>query len=469
MAKQTKARFDRKGLAGLGLEKLVEILLEESVANKALKSRLLTALAGASGTEELALLIDKRLDALEKARTSINSVRARDLAVELSGLMRNIQSELGATDSVAAFERLMRLIGLRDRFEQRLRAESAKLKKVFSEAEAAAADIALALPVAAQVNAVPQLEKERRRDRYAEQFDFFANLLCGLAKPAADEWQAQLEAQLKAGDPTQYALRLLQRLFSQNGNLDGYVALEKTKAENRQDAYGIARMLYNAGRPAEALDWLRKPIPTMRFVYVNGIAGGVGPGYQMQERRLLEADILDAMKQRADAQALRWRTFLETFEPEILRRYIAKLDDFAEFDELDKAFAVVLASKDIYRALLFLVEWPKLDLAAEHVLTHARKWKGEEYQVLFPAAEALAEGYPVAATLLYRVLLNHILDHGLSNAYEYAAHYMRTLAILSLRLPENPPFIDHAAYVGGLQNRHGRKYGFWQRIPLANS
>lgn len=467
MARQTKARLDSKGLAGLGLEKLVEILLEESLSNKALKARLQTALAGASGPEEIARLIDKRLEALDKARTSINSTRARDLAVELSGLMRNIQSELALADSVAAFERLMRLMALRIGIERRLKSDSARLMKVFSDAEAGVAELAMSLPEAAQLNAIPLLEKERQRDRYGEKIEFFGTLLCGLAKPATDAWQTILEGQLQVADPMQYASRLLQRLFIQRGNLDAYITLEKVKPENRQDSFAVAVMLYRAGRFAEALDWVRKTVPGMRIIHVNGIAAGVGPDFQAQERRLLEADILDGMKQRDAAQAMRWNAFLETFDPDVLRRYISRLDDFAEFDELDKAFAAVRASEHIYEALLFLVEWPKLDLAAQHVMTHAKKWDGRNYEILVPAADVLTEHQPMAATVLYRVLLTHILDRGIANAYEYAAVYMRTLATLSLRLPENPPFVDHAAFVGDLQGRHPRKYGFWQRVSVA--
>jgi hypothetical protein len=465
--KQTKARFDANGLASLGLEKLVEILLEESVSNKALKARLQTALAGSAGPEEIARLIDKRLDALEKARTSINSTRARDMAVELSGLLRNIQSELGAADSFAAFERLARLLGLRDSIENRLRADSVRLNKVFLETEAAVAQLSLSLSETAQVNAVPVLEKERQRDRYGERIAFFGDLLCALAAPAAEAWRLLLQKQLKVADPALKASRLLQRLYLQTGNIDELIALEKAKPQNRQDILLMARLLLEAGRTKEALDWIRKPVVGMRVIHVNGIAAAVGSDYQSLDRRMLEADILDAMKQRDAAQALRWTAFLETFDPDILRRYIARLDDFAEFDELDKAFVAVRASKNIHEALMFLVEWPKLDLAAVHVMAHVKKWDGADYHLLVPAADALAETQPVAATLLYRTLLTYILDRGISVAYEHAARYMRALATLSLQLPDKPPFIDHAAYVSDLQNRHPRKYGFWQRVPTS--
>jgi len=465
MAKQAKARLDTKGLTGLGLEKLVEILLEEAASNKALKARLTTALAGQSGPEEIARLIDRRLDALEKARTGINSARARDLAVELAGLMRNIQSELGVTDGFAAFERLIRLLGLADRIGERLRADSVKLMNVFTDVAVATAELVASLSETAQIRAVPLLERERSRDRYGARMEFFADILCGLSVPAAEAWQRLLEDQLKIADPAFKAARLLQRLFVARGNLDGIIALEQSKPDNRRDTFGLAGMLLSAGRLAEALEWIRKPVAGTRIVYINGMAAGVGAEFQAEQRRMLEADILDALKQREPAQALRWTAFLETFDPDVLRRYIARLDDFAEFAEFDKAVAAVRASKRIYDALLFLVEWPKLDAAAEHVLANAKKWDGDLYEFLVPAADALAETQPLAATLLYRVLVSHILDRGISAAYEHAARYMRALATLSLSLPDKPPFIDHAAYVGDLQSRHGRKFGFWQRVP----
>ena len=82
MTRQKRAKLDKKGLSGLGLDKLVEILLEEASANKALKVRLEAALAGEAGPAEMARLIDRRLDTHEQAKTRINNARAKDLAIE---------------------------------------------------------------------------------------------------------------------------------------------------------------------------------------------------------------------------------------------------------------------------------------------------------------------------------------------------------------------------------------------------
>jgi hypothetical protein len=466
MARKVKARLDSKGLTGLGLEKLVEILLEESVANKSLKARLLAALAGTSGPEDVILLIDTRLDAMETARTSINSARARDMIVELAGLIRNIQSELGGIELFAAFERLVRVMALRSNIEQRLKSDSARLMKVFSDLETTIAEIVPMLSEAAQMSAVAILEKERKRDRYGERHAFFGAALCGMAEPAANEWRAILEGQLKVRETGPFLSRLLQRLYLKTGDLDAYIALEEARPENRQDSFAVAAMLHRAGRMTEALDWVRKKTTGIRTLPVNGVATSVGPDYQAPERRLLEAEILDGLKQRDAAQAIRWQEFLRAFDVSILRRYIAKLDDFAEFDELDKAFDAALKSTEIYPALDFLVEWPRLDLAARHVLKHAARWDGRQYEYLTPAADALGTSDPVSATILYRALLTAILIPNNGDAFPHAARYFAALADLSRQLPAEVPFESHDVFVDEVRRRHGRKQSFWDLLPI---
>lgn len=467
MAKKTKPRLDRKALTELGLEKLVDILLEESTSNKPLKARLETAIAGSAGPQEIALLIDRRLDLLEKARTSINRPRARDLTTELSGFLRTIQSELGTADPAAAALHLLRLRGLRESVEKRLSADSTRLMNVFGDAEKAFVELLAGLAPADQVRLVPRLDAERKRDRYGEHGDFFAAALAALATDAANAWRTMLETDLQGGDLGGFAARLLQSLCLATGDIAAYARLEARKPLARQDTLRLGRLLLDAGQPAEALAWLAKPVPDKRLLSVKGILISVGPDYENRERRLLEADCLDVLKRRDEAQAQRWAVFLDTFDSDVLRRYIARLDDFAEFDEMDRAFAAVLASPRLVDALRFLIEWPKPDLAARHVVDHAGQWNGRDSELLARAAETLEQEFPLAATLLYRVLITHVLELGVSSSYEAAAGWLRTLAMLAPVLPRDAPIADHAAFVFDLQARFPRRPGFWNRLSQA--
>lgn len=467
MARQKRAKLDKKGLSSLGLDKLVEILLEEATANKALKARLEAALAGEAGPAEMARLIDKRLEAHEEARTRINNARAKDLAIEFAGLARTILSELGAVDTAGSAERILRFLGLRFSISARLVSDNARLWKVFDDAEGAALELIGTLDGKDQALLVPQFEALRRRDRYGENKDFMLRLTGTIGAPAATSWKALLSEALPKEPGKLGALDLLQSIALHQRDVDAYVALEDGKPENRRDTLTVAGLLHAAGRHEEALEWVRRRPTGMRLLPIAGQLTSVGPEYGARERRLLEAEILDKLKRRGDAQDLRWREFAEMLDAEVLRLYLSKLDDFAEFDEMDRAFALVEEAEDIYRALDFFVSWPRLDRAAAHVLRHRDDWEGRYYEDLAPAAEALSKDQPLAATVLYRILISDILRRGIGVAYPHAAGYLKELDRLRAHLPPDARLQDHDDFVDDLRRTHPKKFGFWSAVPEA--
>jgi hypothetical protein len=75
---------------------------------------------------------------------------------------------------------------------------------------------------------------------------------------------------------------------------------------------------------------------------------------------------------------------------------------------------------------------------------------------------------PLAATILYRALLDDILARARSKAYSHAAKY---LAALDRQAPDSDTASDrlaellsHALYREGLRATHGRKSGFWALV-----
>jgi len=184
-----------------------------------------------------------------------------------------------------------------------------------------------------------------------------------------------------------------------------------------------------------------------------------------RDRVRLEIRILEALGDAEGAQALRWKAFEATLDGSMLRGYLAHLPDFGEFDALDRAFAHAAAFPHRYTALAFFLEWPRQDHAAKLVLDHLGSWDGRHYGALAPAAEALEEKHPAAATVLYRALIDDILARARSPAYGHAARHLARLDALADRLerpaPEAP---DHATYKAELKRAHGRKVGFWSLV-----
>ncbi len=89
---------------------------------------------------------------------------------------------------------------------------------------------------------------------------------------------------------------------------------------------------------------------------------------------------------------------------------------------------------------------------------------GRLYEVLRPAAEALEEKFPEAASLLYRRLVESVLERASSKQYQYAVRDLLSCARLAPHLPAPGSIESHAAFVARLQKVHGRKYGFWGLI-----
>ena len=279
--------------------------------------------------------------------------------------------------------------------------------------------------------------------------------------PVTDEtqgWQQQLRRDR--------VIRTRQAIADQRGDVDVFMALEHERGAQRQDSLGIAERLLVAGRASEALKWVRRPArPGLRVMGWQDIGDGtVGRDLRDLARIQLEVRILEAMGDHEAAQALRWQTFEATLDAAMLRDYLAHLPDFAEYEALDRAFAHVATYLHRYTSLTFLLAWPRLDLAARLVLDHRETWDGRHYGALVPAAEALEDSYPAAATVLYRALLDDILVRARSPAYGHAARYLARLDALADRITPAPDLSDHEAYRTKLKLAHGRKTGFWSLV-----
>ena len=182
----------------------------------------------------------------------------------------------------------------------------------------------------------------------------------------------------------------------------------------------------------------------------------------------LEARILEALGDREAAQALRWSSFEATLQGPLLRDYLDALDDFEEFDALDRAFAHALVAPHRHLALDFLLEWPKLDVAARLVIDNHADWNGRQYGLLVPAAEMLETDHPLAATVLYRACLDEILAQARSKAYGHGGRHLACLDRLAADI-DNDAFSSagistHVEYRLWLRKQHGRKAAFWANV-----
>jgi hypothetical protein len=132
---------------------------------------------------------------------------------------------------------------------------------------------------------------------------------------------------------------------------------------------------------------------------------------------------------------LRWSAFETTLSAAHLREYLKRLPDFEDFPIEQKALVHAAAFPSAMTALNFLIEWPALEAADRLVRDRIAELDSRDYVQLGKAAEALAEKWPISATLLYRALVRSVLVRGYSKAYGYAARDLASASMLGSRLP----------------------------------
>jgi hypothetical protein len=468
-------------LAALGVDRLARLVIDEVERNAAFKKVVAGALAGSKGPKAVVAIVDRRLAALKRARGFVDWDKSRAFAADLGATVQIIVEELGTTAPGLAAECLLRFIATHPGVFDRVDDSSGRIQDVYETAIEAIAPIVAGMTEEDR-RLLPDLIGAQRADDSQGYWILLAQRVAPLLPAdtlvAWDELLAAQHSSLPLHRPdvrdfthdsrARELIAVRQAIAEAMGDLDGYIALEEAKPATSRDEVDIAERLTTAGRHEEALAWVRRPRKRrIGFMTHADVADGASvQDYGSKPRILLEARILDALGKRDEAQAVRWVGFETMLDTDLLREHVRHLDDFAEFEVLDRAFAHVTASPQQYRALVFFLDWPRLDLAADLVVAHRATWNGRLYDLLVPAAAALEVEHPLAATILYRALLDEILASARSAAYGHGARYLERLDDLAGDLPDDAGTVvdTPATYREQLLKSHGRKSGFWALV-----
>jgi len=477
MARQPALNED--ALLKLGSEKLARLVIDEAKRNATFRKLVAAALAGIKGPAAVAALIDKRLAGLDRAKAFVDWEKAKAFAADLTATLETIIGELAAADPDAAIDRLARFLSTADRVFERIDDSNGRLQDVYHEAAAALPDLVGRLEETGKASIPDRLFALTISDDYGFFSTIMPELVAHLPALAVGHWDAQLAEAERSIGPVKEAerdweknaqldriIRLRQAIADCRQDVDAFIALENRRPNARRDIMAIAVRLCDAGRNSEALDWVRKRgRPGLKVMTHEDLADGSLPREIADlDRTRLEIRILEAIGDRLAAQDLRWKTFETTLDSGMLRDHVAHLPDFGEFDALDKAFAHANDFAQKYRALAFFLDWPRLDLAANLVVKWRAEWEGRYYAPLLAAAEALEPDHPAAATILFRALLDDILDCARSPAYGHAARYLAKLDALAAYEDAADSIDAHQVYRAALAKKHGRKSGFWSLI-----
>ena len=477
----TKPAINAKSIEKLGAARLAELLFEISAGDAALKRRLRFELAGAQSPAEAAREIRKRLASLAKARGFIDWNKMRVFAAELDTIRRAIADQLAQSDAAEALDLMMRFMSLAAPVFGRCDDSNGIVSNVFRSACGNLGAIAAAARPQPQHLANQAFEALKANDhgQYDGLLETLAPVLgaSGLEhlksrmlelaktpvpKPAGKDrvvigWggsNGRIYAdEIEERHRQSVARMALEQIADHQADVDGYILLQSHKARRvPRISAGIAQRLLSSGRAEEALQAL------------DAADGDFPPGLA-HEWETTRAEVLDALGKNTEAQAFRWSCFERTLAADHLRNFLKRLPDFDDVQAEDRAMAVALAFPEIHVALHFLITWPALAKAALLVEARCAELDGNLYELLTPAAQALEGKYSLAATLLRRAMINHILDYSKATRYRHAARHLLECESVESSIADRRTYPTHHDYVNELRRLHPRNSAFWTLLP----
>ncbi len=471
----TKSTPTAKNLETLGAARLAELLAEISEGSAPIKRRLRLELAGEESPGKLGHEIKKRLTALDRSTAFVDWRGVKALAADLDTQRRLICDKVAPAAPQEACELMWRFLDLAESVFGRTDDGSGTLIGIFHQA---CRDLG---PMAQSAGLVPHSLAERivhckLNNGYGQFDELIPSLRMALGQDGlshlrtlltrlADEPPAEIDpknrriiayslngpmyedafAEGHRRDAIRYALR---EVADAMGDVDAYIAQHGDERRAPAIAARIAMRLLKAGRPEEAL------------AAIDAVEEQRGDWIPV-EWELTRIEALEALDRRDEAQAFRLERFHRSLNADHLRAYLKRLPDFDDIEAEDAAMRHALDFSSVHDALAFLVEWPRLEAAADLILSRQAQIDGDRYEILTPAAAKLEARYPLAATVVLRKMIDFALDRGRSARYRHAARHLADCASLAQRIDDFGSLPDHGAYVARLKSSHGRKSGFW--------
>jgi len=213
----------------------------------------------------------------------------------------------------------------------------------------------------------------------------------------------------------------------------------------------IARVYLEAHEPDTALRWLQKT--------------DSGGDFNRRERQDLEMAIYREQGDTEKQTELAWRIFSGHYSVANLNQLLGIIGKDQRPAVLGAAALHILNQPEFDAApAIFLIETDQIDVAGQYLFDHADAVDGYDYTSLLWIAKRMEkQDRPLAATILYRALLDSILDRAKSTTYAQGVRYLKKMDLLADKIQDWRDFKNHAEYLAGLRSQHSRKYAFWSK------
>ena len=448
-------KMTSEAIAALGAGRLARLVLAQAERDAVFARAVRMELAAKHDGGALAHEIDKRLKTIRRSRGFVEWDKAPALARELDQLRETIMGPLAEHSLSQAIDSMRLFLSLAEPVFERSDDSSGSLGEIFRQG---GEDLGR-LWCQADMSDVELLAGDILMLVEGDGYGVFDDLPEAASPALGQKGRAALRGMLlerqaaKTGnDRRQFDYKvgwLLPKLADLDGDVDAYIATVDPDRRNPVLNAQVAARLIAHGRAAEALDWIDAPVER---------------SHNERELADLKLRAFEALGRRDDVQAQRKAIFDRWLDGQVLRDWLRALPDFedvaAERQALDQDMTYDRATS----ALAFLIAWPDLKRAGRLARERLEGLEARAYDILRPAAEALAQADPGGATLLYRRLVTGVLDRASSKYYPYAARDFAAATDLADRIAGDVDVVPHDDWLADLRKIHGRKIGFWNQV-----
>jgi hypothetical protein len=438
---------------------LVAVLLELANDHEAVQARL-ARMQLADRPDKLAAGFRNTLAGWRRS-TSFHGYReAREFGRTLEGWLDQVARELLPKDPPAALAL----------FESFIEADSAWFERA-DDSDGAIGDAVRAacmhwLQAAARCETPPDVWPERlaklyEGDEYGAREELLRRADLLLAEPALRGLAARFEARLAQvleasprgkNPPTgtyrfSAALSLLAEAL-RDPDIEVQATLRCSPDPNPVQRQRFAQAYLDADRPADALAWLQEP-----WDHLDGSREG------------LLAEALERLGRFDESTPIRKRIFERTLSEYQFQRWLEHLPEAARADAEAHARQIAHRHEDLTAAAKLLIQLDDTQAAEARLLAESGHIDGRDYGRLVPLARMLREyDCPRGETVVYRALLQGILDRAYARAYGHAARYLARLGEIAAGSADLHPLRSHEDFAAEIRQRHGRKLAFWAYV-----
>jgi hypothetical protein len=439
-------------LIAAGVDKLSKILLSLYINNPNLQKQLDIIFAGLEeDPKKLVSAIKQEISSLKRSTGFVDYYGSDALADRLDQLRLRIIEDLTKKSSEDALKLMHDFLNLHAKTIERCDDSNGTVAGVFTDSCKGLGEIYTKVnkPVEEVVQVVFDIFM---KDDYCICDDVIFNFKEALGK----EGLSLLYSKFKKSDRSSYKIiQGLKHIADCQKNIEAYIEACNLKHSRfpDHDYIEIATRLIDTWKAQEALEWLDKVDTSNNAFQTNVIP--------------LKIKALELNGNYAQAEQERILWFDKTLSPEVYGQILSNAKP--EFKELFKKSAVEKAFNfpNPHVAINFFIEAQEFEECGKFVYLKIDQLSGDSYYTLRPAAKILQQLDPLASTLLYRKMIQPVLDKAKSKYYNYAAQDLALCAMLSNKVTNWQGYESHDIYFKQIMDSHKRKVSFWPQYNKA--